>query len=166
MNLAKSNNFSSRANSSIQLYGLHLQQHEEKECAIKNDIQILTLNVNLASKYYNFSPKQAKLPPTIIEALGRHNFLDFFTGQYKQDSLIRLAEFMETQLGKHSLGFQKKKCTVALLSEVDAVLKVDDIEWTALKSNTIKHVQIEYGKRHITFEPSDSYYKSLDKDMS
>lgn len=136
---------------------------KEIECAIENDVQILTLNVNLASKYYNFPPKQAKLPATIIEALGRHNFLDFFTGQYKQDSLTRLAEFMATQLGKHSLGFQKKKCTVALLSEVDAVLKVDGIEWTALKSNTIKHVQIDYGKRHLVFEPQDGYYKPLDK---
>lgn len=143
---------------------------KEIECAIKNNIQILTLNVNLASKYYNFPPKQAKLPPAIIEALGRHNFLDFFSGQYKQDSLNRLAEFMATQLGKHSLGFQKKKCTVALLSEVDATLKIgkrekpDKLEeWTVIRANNIKHVQIDYGEWHVVVEPSDEYYKPVDK---
>lgn len=136
---------------------------KEIECAIENNVQILTLNVNLATAYYKFPPKQARLPENIIDALGKHNFLDFFTGQYKQDSLNRLAEFMALELGKYSSDYKKKKCTVALLSDVDAVLKVDGLELTALKSNTLKHVQIDYGKHHIEFVPEDKYYKAQDR---
>lgn len=128
---------------------------KEIECAIKNGVQILTLNVNLASKYYIFPPKIANIPKGIIDALGKHNFLDFFTGQYKQDSLTRLAEFMATELD--SLGFQKKKCTLALLSEIDADFVIDGVEWTALRAHTIKHIQISYGEyKNVQFRPIET----------
>ena len=131
--------------------------HKEIECAINNNKQILTLNINLATAYYSFPPKAAKLPKTIIEKLGQHNFLDFFTGQYKHNSLDRLAEFLATT---ETLGFQNKQCNLKILSEIDATLLVDGKEWAAIRANTLKIVQIDYGKYDVALSPACELYQA------
>lgn len=128
---------------------------KEIDCAIKNKKQILTLNINLATHTYKFPPKQAKIPKEITDKLGEHNFLDFFTGQYKQNSINRLAEFLAIADG---LGFQKKQCTLELLSEIDATFCLDGNEITALRANTIKRVKVDYGKYQMTFKPANDKY--------
>lgn len=130
---------------------------KEIECAINNDKQILTLNVNLATVYYAFPPKDAKVPKFIIDKLGQHNFLDFFTGQYKQNSLDRLAEFLATV---DVFGFQKKQCALKILSEIDATLMVNGREWAALQANTIKIVYMDYGKYEIALSPVCGYFST------
>ncbi|MGN0205858.1 MAG: toll/interleukin-1 receptor domain-containing protein, partial [Muribaculaceae bacterium] len=129
----------------------------EIECAIRNGKQILTLNVNLATVYYAFPPKGMGIPKAIVEKLGKHNFLDFFTGQYKQNSLNRLSEFLATT---EALGFQSKKCMLKILSEIDATLIVDGKEWTSLRANTTKIIQIDYGKYDVVLSPICGYFES------
>lgn len=133
---------------------------KEIKCAIDNNVQILTLNINLATTNYFFPPEGIGIPKFIIDKLGQHNFLDFFTGQYKQNSLNRLAEFLATT----DLGFQKKQCTLKLLSEVDAILLINGEEWTAMQANTIKYIQVDYGKYKVQFKPVNEYYYNSTKE--
>lgn len=128
---------------------------KEIECAIKNKKQILPLNINLATHTYKLPSKQTKIPKEIMDKLMENQFLDFFTGQYKQNSIDRLAEFLATADG---LGFQKKQCSLELLSEIDATFCLDGKELTALRANTIKRVKVDYGKYNMSFKPANDKY--------
>lgn len=59
--------------------------------AVRTGRIIIPLNEDSALKYYPFPPRGVALPDAVRNGLGQHQFIDFYTGQFKKSSIENLA---------------------------------------------------------------------------
>lgn len=129
---------------------------------------IIPLNEDSALKYYPFPPKEIHIPEAIRNGLGQHQFLDFFTGQFKRHSIDDLKnglDSLSTEIRNLKKEFASQKpdndipptpsvqssCTLKIRSNDGCSMMVDGEHYALIKADTITKVDIPYGCYFIGF---------------
>lgn len=126
---------------------------------------IIPLNEDSALKYYPFPPKGLSLPEKIRNGLGQHQFLDFFTGQFKRHSIEDLKAGIESlqdrinNLRKTSTApvaattrqSSPDVCCIKIRANEECMMLVDSDFFADITPNVVHKFDIPYGSYFVEF---------------